>query len=58
MIIEKEVELLILQNVLNNIKLNKQTFKFDDGEYICKKVIDRYKELTKEFLEPYALIKS
>lgn len=33
----------------------KDIFEFDNNKYDRKKVINRYKELMKEFLEPYAL---
>ena len=54
MILEKQVELLILSSVMNNVSW-KSIFEFDGNKYEKVKLINRYKELMKEFLEPYAL---
>lgn len=55
MILEKQVELLILSSVINNSSW-RETFEFAGDKYSKTKVIERYKNLMKEFLEPYALI--
>ena len=50
MIIEKQIELLILSSIINEASW-KGMFEFDSSEYNREKVISRYKELMKEFLE-------
>lgn len=54
MIIEKQIELLILSSIINEASW-KGMFEFDSSKYNREKVISRYKELMKEFLEQYAL---
>lgn len=39
---------------MNNVSW-KSIFEFDGNKYEKVKLINRYKELMKEFLEPYAL---
>lgn len=54
---ERMLEFLILQEIIkdNKIKLFKRTIEFDGIKYDFDKIKQRYKELTKEFLEPYVI---
>jgi hypothetical protein len=57
MIQEKMLELLLLYRIVNSpLDLEHRNKVFFNGKaYDSTKIIDRYKELTEEFLEPYVI---
>ena len=58
MIIEKLLELIILKDVLRDYTKDKEYADFLDKEYNIQKMENRFLELGKEFLNPYALNKT
>lgn len=57
MIPEKMQELLVLSTIIpdENEENLEDTFLYYNQKYDFKQIAARYKELMKEFLEPYAL---
>jgi hypothetical protein len=58
MITEKMLEILILSKVLKDYDEKEEYRYFIDDNYSIKKINNRFLELGKEFLQPYALNKT
>ena len=58
MAIEKLLELIVLKDVLRDYAKDKEYADFLDEKYDVQKIEDRFLELGKEFLNPYALNKT
>lgn len=56
--IEKILELIILKDLLADYNKDKEYADFLDKKYDVQKIGDRFLELGKEFLNPYALNKT
>ena len=55
MIVEKMLELLLLQEILYDYNVDEFYKEFLDDNYDVEKINSRYLELGKEFLNDYAL---
>ena len=58
MIVERLLELIILKDILKDYTKDKEYADFLDKEYNVQKMENRFLELGKEFLNPYALNKT
>lgn len=55
MVPEKMQELILLYHIINEFHADEMVLGFYGTEYSLYDMIERYKELMEEFLEPYVL---
>ena len=55
MVIERQIELMILGQIINKATSWKNSFEFAGKKYSRGMVESRYKQLMTEFLEPYVI---
>lgn len=58
MILERQLELLILKNILEDYDEHSKYKEYIDKNYNISKMNNRYLELGREFLKDYALNKT
>ena len=58
MIVERLLELIILKDILKDYTKDEEYANFLDKKYNVQKMENRFLELGKEFLNPYALNKT